>query len=145
MNRIISTLALSMMILFLSGCYHAQVTTGLEPSAQVYEETFASAWINGLVPPSLVRAQDECTNGVARVETRLSFVNMLVGFITFSIYTPMHIKVTCAASQSGVIQMENSNMVKFEPSGSDEDFYQAFSTALEESKKSKQPVYIDFR
>jgi hypothetical protein len=42
MNRIISTLVLSMMILFLSGCYHAQVTTGLEPSAQVYEETFAS-------------------------------------------------------------------------------------------------------
>jgi hypothetical protein len=133
------------MILFLSGCYHAQVTTGLEPSAQVYEQTFASAWIYGLVPPSVIRAQDECTNGVARVETRLSFVNMLVGNLTLGIYTPMHIKVTCAASQSGIIQLENSNMVRVEPTGSDEDFYQAFSTALEESKKSKQPVFVDFR
>jgi len=145
MNRIISTLALSMMILFLSGCYHAQVTTGLEPSAQVYEETFASAWINGLVPPSLVRAQDECSNGVARVETRLSFVNMLVGFLTFSIYTPMHIKVTCAASSSGVNQMNNTNLVRVESSGSDEVVYQAFANAVEESRKSKKPVYIDFR
>jgi hypothetical protein len=145
MNRIISTLALSMMILFLSGCYHAQVTTGLEPSAQVYEETFASAWIYGLVPPSVIRAQDECTNGVARVETRLSFVNMLVGNLTLGIYTPMHIKVTCAASQSGIIKLEDSNMVRVEPKESAEIVHQAFAAAAEESRKSKKPVYIDFR
>jgi hypothetical protein len=145
MKRSISALASMIMILILSGCYHAQVTTGLEPSATVYEETFASAWIYGLVPPSVVRAQDECTNGVARVETRLSFVNMLVGNLTLGIYTPMHIKVTCAASRSEVIQMENSNMVRVEPSGSDEVYYQAFASAVEESRKSKQPVYVDFR
>jgi hypothetical protein len=75
--------------LALSGCYHAQVTTGLEPSAEVYEQTFASAWIYGLVPPNTVRAQDECRYGVARVETRLSFVNMLVGNLSLGIYTPM--------------------------------------------------------
>jgi hypothetical protein len=31
------------------------------------------------------------------VETQLSFVNQLVSFLTLSIYTPMEIKVTCAA------------------------------------------------
>lgn len=86
--------------LFITGCYHANISTGLEPSNEVIDNTFASAWIYGLVPPDVVRAQDECTYGVSRVETRLSFVNMLVGNLTLGIYTPMHIKVTCAASGS---------------------------------------------
>ena len=34
---------------------------------------------------------------MARVETKLSFLNQLVGSLTFGIYTPMEIKVTCAA------------------------------------------------
>ncbi len=81
----------------LSGCYHASVTTGLTPSAQVIDEPFATSWIYGLVPPETVEAANECENGVARVETQLSFVNQLVGLITFGIYTPMHITVTCAS------------------------------------------------
>lgn len=85
-----------------SGCYHAQVTTDRQPSAQVYEDRMASGFLFGLVPPSIVRAQDECPNGVARVETKLSFLNGLVSTITFNIYTPMHIKVTCAAASADV-------------------------------------------
>ncbi|QXD16354.1 Bor family protein [Rhodocaloribacter litoris] len=84
-------------LLLLTGCYHARVTTGLTPSTEVIDIPFASAWIYGLVPPSIVDVENECENGVARVETQLSFVNQLVGAITFGIYTPMHIRVTCAA------------------------------------------------
>src|SRR5213594_4763801 len=35
-------------------CYHATVDTGLKPSAQVVEKSFAAGWIFGLVPPSTV-------------------------------------------------------------------------------------------
>ncbi len=86
-------------LLFLTGCFHARVTTGLEPSVKVIDKPFASSWIYGLVPPSTVKAEAECENGVARVETELSLVNQLVGFLTGGIYTPMHIKVTCAAGE----------------------------------------------
>ncbi len=94
MTRIL--IAVGAMVL-LGGCYHAQVTTSdAIPSTVVVEETFASAWVYGLVPPKPVDATDKCTSGVAKVETRLSFVNQLVGALTFGIYTPMHIRVTCA-------------------------------------------------
>ncbi len=83
-------------LFLLTGCYHARITTGAEPSARVIEKPFASAWIYGLVPPGTVEAEKECERGVAGVETKLSFVNQLVGFLTFGIYTPMHIKITCA-------------------------------------------------
>lgn len=84
-------------LLLLSGCFHATVETGATPSTVVIDKPFASAWIYGLVPPSTVSTAEKCPNGVAKVETQESFLNQLVGFLTLGIYTPMHIKVTCAA------------------------------------------------
>ncbi|MCB0720163.1 MAG: Bor family protein [Bacteroidetes bacterium] len=81
----------------LSGCYHTEIVTGKEPGSKVVEQEWAMSFIGGLVPPKMVDVSDVCTSGVAVVETELSFLNMLVGALTFSIFTPMHITVTCAA------------------------------------------------
>ena len=80
-------------LVVLSGCYHATVETGLTPGPQTIDVNWASGWIYGLVPPSTVEAMDRCTNGVARVETQLSFLNQLVSGLTFGIFTPMQINV----------------------------------------------------
>ncbi|MEM6337088.1 MAG: hypothetical protein AAF752_11000 [Bacteroidota bacterium] len=80
-----------------AGCYHAKISTGKAPSAVVIDKPFANGWILGLVPPDPVEVMEECPNGVSMVETKLSFVNQLVANLTFGIYTPMHITVTCAA------------------------------------------------
>lgn len=80
----------------LPGCYHATVETGRQPSPQVEEKAFASSWIYGLVPPKTMSTTAKCPDGVAKVETQLSFVNQLVSFVTLGIYTPMSIKATCA-------------------------------------------------
>ena len=80
----------------LTACYHATIDTGLTPSTQVVEQSFASSWIYGLVPPKTVETASRCPNGVAKVETEHTFVNQLVGLITLGIYTPMRIRVTCA-------------------------------------------------
>jgi hypothetical protein len=85
-------------VVALVACYHATIETGLQPSTQTIEKSFASGWIYGLVPPSTVSTTSRCPSGVARVETQLSFVNQLVNFLTLGIYTPMSIKVTCAAT-----------------------------------------------
>ena len=82
----------------LSACYHATVETGATPSTVVIDRPFASAWIYGLVPPSTVSTESKCPNGVAKVETQHTFVNQLVGILTLGIYTPMQIRVTCAAT-----------------------------------------------
>ncbi len=131
--------------IFLSGCYHANVTTGLEPSAQVYEQTFASAWIFGLVPPNVVRAQDECSNGVARVETRLSFVNMLVGNITFGIYTPMHIKVTCAAGGRADISSDEYDLYTINKDDPDEVTGETLRKATKKSLETEKPFYLELK
>ena len=87
-----------LLVLLAAGCYHAIVETGATPGTVTIQKPWASGWIYGLVPPSPISASSQCRSGVARVETQLSFANQLVSILTIGIYTPMDIRVTCAAS-----------------------------------------------
>lgn len=135
------TLSLLTVVLIASGCYHARIETGLTPSTQVYEDTFASGWVYGLVPPDTVEAGEECPNGVAVVETQLSFVNQLVGALTFGIYTPMHITVTCAAAGSASVDAASVNIAD---DADHEAVARAFMDAADRAVASEQPVLVRF-
>jgi len=94
-------IVLTLAVASLPACYHAIVETGNSPSLNKIEQKWANSWIYGLVPPKTVEAQSKCSSGVARVETQHSFLNGLVGALTFGIYTPMEIIVTCAGTGAG--------------------------------------------
>jgi hypothetical protein len=128
-----------------AGCYHAQVTTGQTPGAVVIDKPFASSWIYGLIPPDTVEAASECASGVARVETQLSFVNYLVSAVTFGIYSPMHITVTCAAAVSAAARSAAAGGSELELAAGGTDVIQAFETAADEAVASGEAVYVRFR
>lgn len=91
-------LSLAIVLIASTGCYHATVETGLAPSPQTIEKPWAHGFLWGLVPPSTLETAQKCPNGAAKVETQISFLNQLAGgFLTGGIYSPMSIKVTCAA------------------------------------------------
>lgn len=97
MRRVLMTV---LAVFTLSGCYHATVNTGVTPGTRQIEQPWAASWIIGLVPPPTVDAMSECGSaGVARVETQQSFLNGLVSLLTFSIFTPMEITVTCGQGE----------------------------------------------
>ena len=87
-----------LLALCFTGCYHASVETGRAPGSQHIEQGWASSYFAGAIPPKTVDAKSGCPNGVSRVETKHSFLNQMVGILTLSIYTPMSIEVTCAAT-----------------------------------------------
>ena len=93
-------LLLAGVLIIAPGCYHATVVTDRAPSNQVVESRWAHSFINGLVPPSTVDVAQECANGVATVETQLSFLNLVASVVTFGLYSPMTITVACAAGTS---------------------------------------------
>ncbi len=129
--------------LLLTGCYHAQVTTGLQASDQVYQEAWATSFIGGLVPPSIVNAEQHCTNGVARVETRLSFLNMIATIITFNLYSPMEITVTCASASAD--NYSGESMLELAKNSAQEDVVNKFSEAVELSAATEKAVYVSFK
>jgi hypothetical protein len=143
-TRTVSPLVLLAFIaLGATGCYHATVETGLTPSSEVIEESFASAWIYGLVPPSTISAQAKCKHGVAKVETHLSFVNQLVGIITLGIYTPMNIKVTCAAAGTSMIEGRNPDLV-VEENATEAEVQAAFARAADRAVAENRPIYVKY-
>jgi hypothetical protein len=85
-------------VLALAGCFHAVVETGRPAGTTVIYKPWAMSFVYGLVPPPVENVSQQCTNGVSKVETQHSFLNGLVAAITFSIVTPIEIRVTCAAA-----------------------------------------------
>jgi len=127
----------------LAGCYHATIETGLPASPEVYHQTFASAWVYGLVPPKTVEATSKCAHGVAKVETQLSFVNQLVGALTFGIYTPMEIKVTCASQAEAMLPSQKPDLT-VKQDASTEEVRQAFMSAADLAVILHRPVFISY-
>jgi hypothetical protein len=126
-------------LLLLSGCYHAVVETGRAPSGQEVRREWASSWLAGLVPPSATTIARECPNGIARVETKLSFLNQVAAGLTLGIYTPMDVRVRCAASESA---LEDAERVPLEASLA--EARQAVSRAATRSAASGTPVIVVF-
>ena len=139
--KITRAVVLSAALAPLVACYHATIETGLTPSTEVLEQSFASSWIYGLVPPKTVSTSSRCPDGVAKVETQHTFVNQLVGVLTLGIYTPMHIRVTCAQRTTAT-----SGALLDVPVSADEAAIQnAFSDAAVIAAAGDQPVIVRFR
>ena len=121
----------------LTGCYHAVIQTGRPESTDVISIKWANGFIYGLVPPPVVETASRCTNGVAKVETQHSFLNSLAAAVTFGLYTPIQIDVTCAAR--GTASAES--VIKVQPGRNAE---QALSEALQLSTEKNAAVYVQF-
>ena len=97
----IKMLSLAAAGVVLTGCYHVSVVHNPGGVAQqgagtVVEKPFSHSFVAGLVPPAELNVSDRCPRGGSKVETKHSFVNGLIAGITYNIYTPITVKVTCA-------------------------------------------------
>ena len=141
---------LSLMMLFgffvvFTGCYNATIDTGKTPSTVTIEEKWAAGWIVGLVPPKTVETMDKCPNGVAKVSTKLSFLNMLVGNLTFGVYTPMEVIVTCAANSTAEADLpDDAELISIPKDSSAEEKEKMYEEAIIKSSESESDVYIQF-
>jgi hypothetical protein len=138
----IRPVAVALVALALTGCYHATIDTGLAPSGETISVPWAHGFVYGLVPPSTVDAAEECPNGVAQVETQLSFLNQLANLLTFGIYSPMTIEVQCAA---GGDDMDASAAIDVPADATPTERADAIGAAAQQSRESGEPVAVMFR
>lgn len=97
----IKVLALAVGGFVLTGCWKVTVVHNKpgvmqQAAPTVVNKPFSHSFVVGLVPPPELNVKDQCPNGVSKVETSHSFLNGLVAGITYNLYTPIHVRVTCA-------------------------------------------------
>ena len=95
-------LSLALCVGLSTGCFHQVIHTGRTPGTAVVEHWFVSTWLWGLVPAKEIDVRRECPAGIATIMTETSFVNGLISFLTVGIYTPQHVRVTCAQQPRAV-------------------------------------------
>ena len=79
----------------LTACYHTITTSNLTPGP-THVEAWVPTFIAGLVQGKVDAGKMCGGKPVQAVDTQASFLNLLVGMVTFSIFTPMQVTVTCA-------------------------------------------------
>ena len=136
-------LILSVFLLFLfSGCYNAQVLTDRTPSNVVIDQPWALSFVYGLIPPTPIDASETCKDGIAKVETKLSFLNQVVNGVTFGLITPMHITVTCAAPSSTASIGNDNHLITIPENATDEDVQEIYKYASDLAVMDKTPIFV---
>jgi hypothetical protein len=127
-----------------SGCYHAIIETGRPAGSTVIDKPWAMSFIYGLVPPPVENVSSQCPAGVARVETQHSFLNGLVGAITFGIVTPMRLTVTCASGGTASLDTPATPIVRIDAAATRSEQQAAFQHAVELAASTNQAVLVQF-
>lgn len=86
-------------VLLSSGCYYAVIETGRPASGTTLERSWAASFVGGLIAPPIRALARQCPAGAARVEAQHTLPNLLATWLTLGIYSPVTIKVTCAAEE----------------------------------------------
>jgi hypothetical protein len=128
--------------LALSACYHAVVETGRPAGSTVITKHFQPGFIYGIVPPPPLNVSQECTSGVARVETIHTFVEGLVAGITLGIFTPMSYIVTCASGGSSALPTER--VIHVAGNASAEAQGAAIEQAARQAAETGEAVFVRF-
>lgn len=133
--------ALAAVCLLSTACFHQVVQTGRPAGTTTVLKPWVSTWVFGLVAAQPIDVSKTCTSGVATVETRMSFLNGLVGGLTLGIWSPQEVKVTCAgrAALNGGLREFH---VAAGASQSERDA--VFTAAAQESERTSQPVVVRF-
>lgn len=125
--------------LLLTGCFHQVVETGLPAGGTVVTKSWAPSYIFGLVAGQPIDVRQQCPGGIAYASTRMTFPNGLVGMITFGLFTPHEVKITCAGRGA---MRPDAEAVRVGADASAEAMQRAVAEAAFKSFSSNQPVAI---
>ena len=125
-----------------TACYHQVVQTGRTPGNTVVDKHFVATWLWGLVPSQKVDVRKQCPLGIATVESEQSFVNGLVSGLTIGIYTPQHVKITCASSTASLPTRGTDLTIPANASAAESAAM--FRQAVESAEESGAPVVLHF-
>lgn len=99
MKRALIALAFTCAAVFGSACNKVTYKNpGVMPTGQVYNER---GWffIFGVAGEKVFPVYQMCPNGVSQIQSKNSFVDLLIGAITFGIISPRSYEIQCGGAR----------------------------------------------
>jgi hypothetical protein len=130
------------MVLVTSACFHQVVQTGRAPSQTIVDKPWVTTWLWGLVAAEPIDVRRECPSGTAIIETETSFMNGLASVVTLGIFTPQHVRVTCASRSASL--PPNATEIRIPVDATSDGRRQIIERAVEQSIERHAPVVLRF-
>ena len=92
--------ALGLTVVATAGCHHVIIDGGLEPTETQFEEEWNLAFA-GAIYPADIDARGMCGGNFSRIETRQSFLNLIVAGWTLGWIHPMEAQIVCGDPTTG--------------------------------------------
>ena len=134
--------SLALVVFVGTACFHQVVQTGRAAGPTVIDKPWVSGWLWGLVANDEVDVRQNCPMGVAIVETEQSFGNGLVALVTIGIYTPQHVRITCASSSASL--PAGTREIRIPTGATREAAAVLVRQAIEQSADAHVPVALRF-
>ena len=95
MKKLIVVLMLSLFVIVSSGCYHITYDSGKQIPANITKTKLsANMFLWGIVGTTIDIKKLACKE-IMKIESKESFVDWLLGYITLGIYVPNTVLVYC--------------------------------------------------
>jgi len=127
----------------LTGCWHTVISTDLPPSTEVYHEGFRPAFIYGLVPAQLDASKYCGGRRWARIETQQTPVDWIVAAVTWGIFTPMDVRVTCAA-RGAMTTPTDASVLRVARGADEKKRSEMLTLAAMIAGQTGKPVYLSY-
>ena len=139
--RVGKALVVAASLVATTACYHQVIQTGRAPGPTIIEKPWTATWVWGIIGATPINVSQQCKRGVATVETQMTVVNGLVYIITFGVYAPRDVKITCASGSA-----MKPGMQEFYVGGaaSAQERETVLETAIDVSARSGSPVVVRF-
>ncbi|HEY7569062.1 MAG TPA: hypothetical protein VH762_15890 [Gemmatimonadaceae bacterium] len=125
-----------------TACFRQVVQTGNTAGSNVVDRQFVATWLWGIVPAQPIDVRQSCPSGVATIETEQSFMNGLVGLITLGIYSPQHLRVTCATGSARL--PEDAREIIIPANVSKDELSSIVSMAVQQTLQSGTATVVRF-
>lgn len=131
-----------LLVLSTTACYRQVVDTGRAPGTTVVDRAFVPTFLFGLVAAQPIDVRQQCPSGVAIIQTEQSFLNGLASAVTFGIFTPQHVRVTCAASSASAPR--GAGEFRVSDTATAEERREVVSRAVEQAIATDAPTVLRF-
>ncbi len=133
-------------LFLIAGCATVDMRRPIGDKTMTIESKGWGVWfLSHKMASEVIQAENQCNNGIAKIETSQSFGSFLGSVLSLGLYSSVVITVTCAADDMSSEGVDSASVVAVPYGSDDEEIMDAFGRAVGLAVANEQPAYVQFK